>query len=167
MKPGDSRTSTVSLPICRDTASIGCERRLARLERPHDLDELHLVDRIEEVHARRRATASVSDPAISVMLSADVFVAIDRAGRRVPLDVREERQLEIDALRRRFDDEVGAVERLGQVCVVVVQPRQRRRRRRRRCALPSSTAFLRIASICAARLAASCAVDDDRTAASS
>ena len=50
-----------------------------------------------------------SEPASSVMLSADVFEAMTARGRRQPLDLREQRQLEIDLLRRRLDDEVGVL----------------------------------------------------------
>ena len=49
------------------------------------------------------------------MLSADVFEATIAPRRRQPLDVGEERELEVDALGRRLDDEVGIGERLGQV----------------------------------------------------
>ena len=52
MKPGDSRTSTVSFPMLRGHPLDRVERRRRAVERLNDLDELHLVDGIEEMHAR-------------------------------------------------------------------------------------------------------------------
>ena len=49
------------------------------------------------------------EPASSVMLSADVLVAITARRGRKTVDVRQQRQLEIDPLRRGFDDEVRLV----------------------------------------------------------
>ncbi len=46
-------------------------------------------------------------PAISVMLSAEVLVAMIACGRRELVDLLHQRQLEVDPLRRRLDDEVA------------------------------------------------------------
>ena len=81
-----------------------------------------------------------SDPAISVMLSAEVFVATIARCRRVPLDVGEQRQLQIDLLRRRFDHEVD-VGRAPPRCSVVVVSRAASRRRPRLTTLPELDAL--------------------------
>ena len=114
MKPGDSRTTTVSLPIWRATASTVSQRLRARLKRPHDLDQLHAVHRIEEVHACH-ACGSSRRPAISVMLSADVLVDTTASAGACAVDLGHQRELQIDPFRRRFDDKVRARERRGQV----------------------------------------------------
>ena len=48
-----------------------------------------------------------STAAISVMLSAEVFDANTACAGARRLDVLEQRQLEIDLFRRRFDHDVG------------------------------------------------------------
>ena len=53
----------------------------------------------------------VSEPAISVMLSADVLVATMASAGASAFDIREELELQVDALGRRLDHEVRARER--------------------------------------------------------
>src|SRR5882672_10158489 len=79
MNPGDSRTSTVSLPMRRETSSIAASVAGA------------LCD------AERGGVGGD-----------------DRGGGRVLLDLREQRELEIDLLGRRLDHDVGVVERFGE-----------------------------------------------------
>ena len=121
---------------------MACSVVRRALERLHDLDQLHLVDGIEEVHPGDARRARASDPAISVMLSAEVFVAMTACRRRQPLDVGQQRQLQIDAFRRCFDDEVGVrpARRRGRVVVDSRRSIAVGVRRRRPC--PSSTPLL-------------------------
>jgi hypothetical protein len=72
------------------------------------------------------------------MLSAEVFVATTRRRARASMSATE-LELQIDALRRGFDDEVRAVERVARSVVVDSAPAPASASRA--VALPSSTAF--------------------------
>ena len=113
MNPGDSRTSTVSFPIRRETSSIASSVAGALSSARTISTSFILWTGLKKCMPATRE-GFFSDPASSVMLSADVFEPMTACGRRVLLDLGEQRQLEVDPLGRRFDDEIRVVQRLGQ-----------------------------------------------------
>ena len=116
-KPGPSAASITRRPIARAELARGLERGLARaLARDH-LDELHDRRRVEEVHAddALRAGHAGGDlgHAQRRRVRGEHAVVADDLG-----DAPEQLALELERLRRRLDDDVGAgelVELLGRL----------------------------------------------------
>jgi hypothetical protein len=89
---------------------VSASPRVVRLHRAHDLDELHEWHGIEEVHADhgRRALRGGGD----LGQRDRGRVRCQNCGRlRESVHVTEERELDVEVLGGRFDDEVGRCER--------------------------------------------------------
>ncbi len=90
------------------------DRFFRRRSRAHDLDQLHDVDGVEEVHADE--TGAIGHPASDVADGERAGVAGQERGRQGGrVDLGEGQTLELDVLGDRLDDDLGAGDRLGQV----------------------------------------------------
>ena len=93
----------------------------------HDLDQLHAMDGIEEMHAAQAARIGQDRGHLGDAERRGVRRQHRLRGRS-GFDVREERELEVDLLRSGLDHDVGIAARHRPRSVVVAEPRPHRRR---------------------------------------